>query len=247
MVQLRNILKSDINKNILRVFSGSALAQLIAFIAIPVVTRLYTKEDLGYYQLFLSVITTLSVISALRYELTIVLPKNKTEGDQLTVIAFLVVTFYTLFLSLLLQFFGDEFFDYLNAGIIKEYVFYVLLGVYMMGIWQVLQFLLIRQKLFTLLAKNRVIQVLITQAIILGVGYYNPKPMVLFLSQIISLLIIVVFTFIKIGVSWKLISFNDMKDLFKKYIKFPLINTPILLLIIYLLLMEKKLIAQIME
>ena len=74
---LKKMLASEYNKNILKVFSGSLIGQAISIIAVPIIALFYSKEDLGLYQIFLSTITTFSVIGALRYELAIVLPEDK--------------------------------------------------------------------------------------------------------------------------------------------------------------------------
>jgi O-antigen/teichoic acid export membrane protein len=72
----RDYRQSAFAKHILIVASGTASAQMIAFLASPVISRLYTPEQFGG----LALITTLSAlfitVSSLSYESAIVLPRD---------------------------------------------------------------------------------------------------------------------------------------------------------------------------
>ena len=57
--------------------SGTAIAQLLLVLAMPVLTRLYTPADYGALAVYSSTLTVLLVLASLRYEVAIPLPENE--------------------------------------------------------------------------------------------------------------------------------------------------------------------------
>lgn len=85
--------------------SGNAWAQLIAFAAYLLLTRLFTPEDIGLYNIFYSYIDVLIIVSTLRYELAVVLADNDHEAAAVSRLALRInsiisVTLLTLMLLL---------------------------------------------------------------------------------------------------------------------------------------------------
>ena len=66
--------------------SGSAGAQLLLVLAAPILTRLYTPEDFGLLAIYTSLLALAGVISSLRYELAIPLPKEDEEAANTAVL-----------------------------------------------------------------------------------------------------------------------------------------------------------------
>lgn len=76
--KVKDLLKSNTSlKHITMIAGGTTLAQLVNILATPVISRIYSPEDFGVAAVFMSVVSILSVISALRYELAIPLPKTE--------------------------------------------------------------------------------------------------------------------------------------------------------------------------
>ena len=60
--------------------SGHVTAQLIAFAAYPLLTRLFTPEDFGLYNVFYSYIEVFIILSTCKYELSIVTAESEDEA-----------------------------------------------------------------------------------------------------------------------------------------------------------------------
>jgi O-antigen/teichoic acid export membrane protein len=75
--------KSGIFGDILKLVSGTTVAQLLAIFLSPLLTRLYAPEALGTLALFISITSILGVIACMRYELTIMLPESDEEAANL--------------------------------------------------------------------------------------------------------------------------------------------------------------------
>lgn len=70
-------------RGFIRIISGSALAQIIAIAAIPLLARLYTPEDTAYFALMMGVGTVVAAFASLRLELAIPLPEDALVSRQL--------------------------------------------------------------------------------------------------------------------------------------------------------------------
>lgn len=71
---------------------GAAIAQLIAFAASPILTRLYSPSAYGALALMLAFITMGVTMASLHYELAIALPKRDEDAASITLLAILLGT-----------------------------------------------------------------------------------------------------------------------------------------------------------
>ena len=69
--------------DVLKLVTGTTLAQIIVVLTSPLLTRLYGPEAFGFYALFASITGILGVIACMRYELAIMLPKTDEEAANL--------------------------------------------------------------------------------------------------------------------------------------------------------------------
>ena len=63
-------------RHVLTLMSGTGLAQVIAVLASPLITRLFTPEDFGILASYTVLVGIFSAIVCGRYEFAIVLPKR---------------------------------------------------------------------------------------------------------------------------------------------------------------------------
>jgi O-antigen/teichoic acid export membrane protein len=63
------------------------VAQLVAFAAMPVMSRLYTPADFGVLAVFLAVSSIVATAITLRYETSILLPKEESESKSLVLLS----------------------------------------------------------------------------------------------------------------------------------------------------------------
>lgn len=79
----RLLRKYPILGSLSKMMTGTMLAQLIAFAAQPVVTRLYSDTQLGLLATFMAIPMIVASVSALRYDMAIVLPDDDREAATL--------------------------------------------------------------------------------------------------------------------------------------------------------------------
>src|SRR5256885_405341 len=78
-------------RSVLTLASGTAAAQALLALSLPVLTRLYTPADYGALAVFSSTITVLLVLASLRFELAIPLPESDEDAASLLALSFLVL------------------------------------------------------------------------------------------------------------------------------------------------------------
>jgi len=82
--------------NVIKLLSSRIAAQIIAFVTAPIIARLFSPDDFGIRQIFMSIAGVVSVITCLRYELSIPLGRDKKEASA----SFTLSLFFTLIFTL---------------------------------------------------------------------------------------------------------------------------------------------------
>ena len=63
--------KSEVLKNIIVLTSGTVMAQLVAYLLTPVITRLYTPDESAELGLFIRIVGVGAALATARYELAL--------------------------------------------------------------------------------------------------------------------------------------------------------------------------------
>ena len=95
-------LKSEFMKRIFALASGTVAAQIVALIFAPIITRIFGPEIFGLQGIFLSLVTLLSPLAAMRYPMAIVVADNDIEANTLARLSLLIAFGFSLFLWLAL-------------------------------------------------------------------------------------------------------------------------------------------------
>lgn len=227
---LNYIKKSEFIKNTAILTVGTAIAQFFPFLLSPVLSRLYSTEDFGIWALFLSFASIPGIISGLRYENAIVLPKKEEKAKALVKIALKNVTWFALILMILILVFQDLLLEVKNFDKLGIFMFMIPLQVFALGSYQVLNFWSTRHKTFKLNALSKVSQSVVMLAVNLGIVFMFPGPFGLIAGTIsgqLAAFIVLFFTVKK----------KDLRDILyvpkalqksvrKEYDSFLKINTP---------------------
>ncbi|WP_456428448.1 lipopolysaccharide biosynthesis protein [Rhodocaloribacter sp.] len=117
----RLIAPGGFRASVLTLLSGAAVALLLAYLAKPVLTRLYTPEAFGLADVFVALLGVLIPISSLRYEDALMLPgDDRAAASVLGLAAALVAGFVGLTGVLLLW--RDAFAGFLGAPALASWL-----------------------------------------------------------------------------------------------------------------------------
>lgn len=150
-------LKSDLAKNSFTLIVSTILAQLIPLLLHPVLRRIYTPEDFGIFAVYLNIVGILVIMTSLRYEAAIVLPKNDIESANILSLTFILGLIFCGLVFLFLLFFKNFFCELINFPLAySSYLYFLPFSVMIFSFYQGINFWLIRQKAFKSSAINKI-------------------------------------------------------------------------------------------
>ena len=97
---------SELLQNMAKLFSANVLAQAVALLVYPILTRQYAPEDFGLLSLFLNIGNILILVSTMEYQYAILLSKEARQSRAATQLSLLCALAWTVMLTALLPFRG---------------------------------------------------------------------------------------------------------------------------------------------
>lgn len=225
---IKNFFKSSFIKNILRLMTGTALAQFITILISPILTRLYTPEDFSVLAIYTAVITILTVISCLRFEIAIPIPNNDKDAFNLVILSLASNCIITLLTWLVILLFSSQI-VFVSGGRLDGYLWMFPISVFLAGCYSAFQYWSTRRRYFKKIAKTRIRQSVSCGCAQVGLGILGITP----LGLLIGALFQVGMGVLSLGrIFYKDLKENcwkttivDLIDTFKFYDKFPKYST----------------------
>lgn len=224
---LKKLMSSEFNRNVVKLMTGTTIAQAIPIAISPILTRLYTPEDFGVLALFLSITAVLGSIANGRYELAIVLPKKEEDAINIVALSFLISSTFSILLLIIIIFFKNYILNALGSPELGFWIYFVPLVVLFTGLFNALNQLNIRLKSFGLLARVKVIKSLTLVATQLVLGFFKAGEAGLISGQLVSNIftnLTLAKTTLKNRTLIKSIKINKIKEIGLRYKRFPLIT-----------------------
>ncbi len=144
--------KSEFFKSLSTLMTGTILSQLVGFLLMPVLTRLYSKEAFGLLTSFSAVVSFISSYATLKFDTAIVLPKEEKEAYALLKLSNYVAVIFICMSCLIL---------YIPINYFKEYdglQLFILLGAALSVNYNISALWNIRKKEFKITTKAKIIQ-----------------------------------------------------------------------------------------
>jgi len=183
-VVTRALPRGTFARNVAVLAGGTALGHAIVLASLPLVTRLYAPEHFGVLAVYMAAISVLAVLSTLRYEAAIPLPKNDRIAAAVLLLSLGLTLTAGAVLALALWLLPDGVLGKLGLGTLKPYVWFLPLGVMAAGVCQSLSQWIIRQRAFSSVAKAKLAQssgLISTQ---LGVAAVSAGPLGLLMADV---------------------------------------------------------------
>jgi len=239
---IRTIIKERLKKgsfvhNVLTLMTGTALAQILAVLAIPVLTRVYKPADFGVLALFISIMGILSVVACWCYELAIILPEKDEDAANLLALSIIIATGMSLLILVVIALFGHSIATLLGTPEITFWLWLVPLNLMGFGFFQAFNYWSTRKKQFRRLAVQKTTQSTITIGTQIGAGtLLKAYAGSLISGKIIGNIVATAILGWKIWIDSKKIllskniSINKIREHALKYKKFPQYSAPQVLL-----------------
>ena len=207
------------------IMSGTVASQLIVLLAMPIVTRLYSPADFGGVAIFSALLTAIVIVSNLRYELAIALPKTDDVAFQLFLICGVCLFSVTLVTSIVTALLSDSLVKILGVSELEKFIWLLPMGVFLCGCYRILKYWSLRMGHYGEVSRTRLIQ---SSATVLIQVFASPLGLpALLTAQIANKSVGIVSLSKKVNISALLrdSSTSQLWSVARRYRKFPLVST----------------------
>ena len=142
--------------DVMRLVSGTGIAQIVMLCSAPILTRLYAPQLFGMAAMFTSFTGILCVIACMRYELAIVLPDEDEDAANLLALSLGFTILMALLTVPLSIFAGPTILGWVRMPSLAPYMWLVPVVVLINGVFNSLNYWNTRTKHFTRLSISRV-------------------------------------------------------------------------------------------
>lgn len=194
---------------------SSGISQLILILVAPIITRLYTPESIGSYELFTSVVAIFLSITTLQYDITIYTAPNRLHALRSLITTFFVVTIVTSISSIFLFFFKNLLNSQLGIAEIDYIEFSVPAYIFFSAGYNILINWFTKFGNFKFIAKTRIILSFLIVICQISFGIFNMGYWGLVYSTLLVQVLTFLFLFIPfVKTNIRLIKFIKRRDVF---------------------------------
>ncbi len=214
-------------QNVFRLFAANAVAQLLTFAAYPVLTRLYTPDQLGILSVVMFAMMILTPASTLRYEIALPLSRSGVEAGSVMTLCLATVAITTVLIAVALLVLPQSVLA--AVGPAAPYRMFLPVALLAFGCFNVLNYEATRVGRYADLAKTKVSQALLGPVVQIGLGIASGGTVGLLTGFVIGL------SGGTLGLSRKLlfttsamftgVSLHSVIEAAKKYRRFPLFSS----------------------
>src|SRR3989344_9488348 len=117
--------RSEFAKSVAILSTGTFIGQAITLISSPILTRLYSPIDFGYFAVFVAIVSVLLIVATGQYELAITLPKKEKNVTGLVYLTWSISFITSALVFVLLLIFKDIFlssFKFINYSLVIYFI-----------------------------------------------------------------------------------------------------------------------------
>lgn len=207
--------RSEFLKNVSVQMIGVGIAQMLPFLATPVLARLFSEEDFALYTSFFAIANICAIGAGARYQYAIMIPKENSEAIKVFMLSIYISCVYALLLLVGFIVFKDIDFKIGNT------IYLIPLYVLFFGIWNSFSNLSIRLKTFKNNSISKVLHSVVYILLGIGTGFLKIMLNGLIISKIFGVFASWIYLLKKSEIKIKLFQISELKEVAKKYIEYP--------------------------
>lgn len=220
-------------KNVATLMTGTVFSQLIIILVAPILSRLYTPNELGVFTLYTSILGVVGIFESWRYSLAVPLPEHDEEAINIVILCFMISMFMTVISLLLIAVFGRDLALLLKSNDLSKWLWFLPLSLLAAGVFSTLSYWCARKKQFKIMAVRQITQNSVTAGMQLSLKPLHPA--INSGGLIVGYLVGQVFATVRMAYQVlkkesvfikKAFDFNIILKMMKRYKDFPLYNMP---------------------
>ncbi|MCD7972159.1 MAG: lipopolysaccharide biosynthesis protein [Candidatus Azobacteroides sp.] len=170
---LKKFFNSEFKRNAFNLLSANIVSQAVALLIYPLITRMYSPEEFGEYNFFLTLCSIFFVLSTGRYETAILQPKSSKDAIAIFHLGLRITLWFCLGLLLLILFLKDFILSFFSLSYIKWTIYLIPVIVLLNSIGTMLTYWFNRNKSFNLTAHYTISQSLGSSFFKLLFGWFS--------------------------------------------------------------------------
>lgn len=184
--RLRRASQDGFIRSVGQLVGGTAIAQLIMVVALPVLTRLYSPSEFSILAVYAALLAILTSVASLRLELAIPIPEEEEVAASLLVLALCFSIAFSAAISAPILLFPHKIARALNVPDFAPHLWMVPLGVWVTSSYLAVQYWSTRKKKFPRIARTRVAQAVSGMGTQAGAGLFSLGAFGLLLGHMLS-------------------------------------------------------------
>jgi len=229
---IKHLLQNSFLKELSILFTGTAIAQTITLISLPILTYLFSPSQFGSFALFFTIVNAIGFISAGRFDAALMLPNNNKQAETLFSLGFGLCVCVSILSGIVFALIPQKFLVPSFQKVLIDFNVEIPISIFLVGTYTLLVAKYNRDKNYKQMSIARILQNVTVSATSIGLGYvtFGTKGLVygFIAGQFLSAM------FLIIG-NTKLfyvhrINRNELFQLGKEYASFPLFSVPMVLL-----------------
>lgn len=217
------IWKKEFIRNSTKLLSANAIGQLVAFLLLPFVTRIFSEHDMGVLGLFLSVSGFLALFAGAKYEFAILLENDRNRAAAVFDLSFLLNLSFSLCIALFLFAADDWVWSFLGYDSLLPYSQMIPVFIFLSSLGLTLTYWFNYNKQFSHTAAYNLEQVLSNNLMKVGFGAFSAGPTSLIAANQLSYVVALFLSLCRSKKIFGLFRFSRslMTDVAKVHRKFP--------------------------
>jgi O-antigen/teichoic acid export membrane protein len=181
--------QNDFLKNVIKLVSGTLVAQAITISFAPILSRTFSPESFGVFASYLSIVSIMSILVTMRYENAILQPRDYERAESLILLSTLAAIFFSFVLFLVILFFHEKIVSgFVTLKLTKESLYLAPLGIFITAISSIATQLFIRNREYANLNRLRIYQAGATSFFALFFGFFYSLETGLIIGHVLGLI-----------------------------------------------------------
>lgn len=183
---LRGLINNKLIQSVSVLAGGTAFAQLITILIMPILTRMYSPDQFGVLAVYSACLAIITGVACLRLDIVIPIPKSDDDAINILAISVCIAAVTSLLVLFILACCPFSFIGNVGGGLLVDYIWLIPVGIFLGGIYSALQYWSIREKKFLIIAKSKVSQAGLSSTTQLLMGYFGSTGLGLLIGQMLQ-------------------------------------------------------------
>jgi O-antigen/teichoic acid export membrane protein len=184
--RFKKLFSGSFVRDVAKLSLGTLAGRFITIAALPLLTRIYSPDDFALLAAYMGIVSTIGVVSCLRFEIAIPLAEDDEDAKYLLVLALMALTAVSVLVFVFTLLLPQKIAHWSKQTDLQSYILMIPLGIASLGFYSVTQYWATRTRRFTEIAQSRLSQAVAGISASLSLGWAGITPFGLLVGNILN-------------------------------------------------------------